>query len=110
MTDKTTSLATLNWLIWAIPAGMLFLAVLPLPYGYYQFLRLVVCGFAGFLAWQEVESSTQITPIAIMFGLIALLMNPVIPVHLSKGLWVVLDLVMAGAFVWHRAQVARRAA
>jgi hypothetical protein len=40
-----------------------------------------------------------------MFGMIALFMNPIFPIHLQKEIWIVLNLVMVAAFVWHKAAV-----
>ena len=38
------------WMIFVIPAAMMALAILPMPYGYYQFLRLVTVIAAGWIA------------------------------------------------------------
>jgi len=37
-------------------AGMLVLAIADLPYGYYTFLRIVVCVSAGYTAYVAYES------------------------------------------------------
>jgi hypothetical protein len=34
--------------LWIVVAALLVLAVLKLPYGYYSFLRIVVCAFCAF--------------------------------------------------------------
>jgi len=39
--------------LWLIPATMLVLALLQLPYGYYTLLRLVVCLTAAIIAFQS---------------------------------------------------------
>jgi hypothetical protein len=107
MTQRANSLARLHWIVWGVPAGMLLVGVLPLPYGYYQFLRLIVCGFSGFLAWKDYSIVGQLNAFSAMFGTISLLMNPIIPVYLSKDVWMVLDFARAGTFVWHRDRVTR---
>ncbi|WP_409565960.1 DUF6804 family protein [Rhizobium leguminosarum] len=33
-----------------VPVALLFVALLPLPYGYYTFLRLVIAASAAYLA------------------------------------------------------------
>ncbi len=38
-----------------IAAGMLLLAVGPWPYGYYQLLRLVVCGVGAYFAYSAYQ-------------------------------------------------------
>lgn len=74
-------------------AGMLLLAILPLPYGYYTLLRLVatiVFGWAALISYRREAAS-----ITWVYALAALLFNPLIPVELSKTLWVPLDLAAA---------------
>jgi hypothetical protein len=77
-----------------ISAVFLLLAIPPIwPYGYYTLLRLVVCVSSVYVAWQirEAKKPVQFCVITV----IALLFNPIIPVHLEKEVWVVLDLVAA---------------
>jgi membrane-associated HD superfamily phosphohydrolase len=73
---------------------MLLLAIPSMwPYGYYVLLRWVVCGVSIFIAVQSYNWGRKIW-MATM-GLIALLFNPLIPVHLDKETWVFLDAVVA---------------
>ncbi|MBV1690858.1 hypothetical protein KRR38_25060 [Novosphingobium sp. G106] len=39
-----------GWLSWAVSIACV-LAVLDLPYGYYQFLRLIVTGYSAYMAY-----------------------------------------------------------
>lgn len=80
----------------AMIAGvMLLLAVPPMwPYAYYQILRDVVCIVAVILAIAAFNGK-QHTWVWIM-GIIAVVFNPLAPVYLSKGTWVLLDIVAAG--------------
>ena len=74
----------------------LILALLPWPYGYFQFLRLVVTGTA---AWVAYIAHTDTKPkLRTVFIVIALLFNPFIPIHLNRPLWIMIDLLCAGAF------------
>ncbi len=82
-----------------VPAVLLAVGVLPLPYGYYTLLRLVVCLTCAFLAFQEWKTDETIKPWVVVLGLVAILFNPVIPVHLTKGIWAVLDLASAAVLV-----------
>ncbi|MHC4132546.1 MAG: DUF6804 family protein [Planctomycetota bacterium] len=80
-----------------IAAFMLFGAMAPWPYGYYQLLRFVVCGASVFVAytsynWQKIWSTW-------LFGFIALLFNPLIPIHLSKEIWQPIDVICAILFI-----------
>lgn len=82
---------------WAIGISviMLFLAMPSdlWPYGYYLLLRWVVAGTGVFAAY--VSYNLGKTFWAIAFGLVALLFNPIIPIHLAKENWVDIDLFAA---------------
>jgi hypothetical protein len=79
-----------------IAALMLLGTLAQWPYGYYQLLRLVVCGVAVYIAftaygWQKMWAVW-------LFGFIALLFNPLIPIHLSRELWQPIDVICALLF------------
>ena len=80
-----------------VAAIMLLLALVPWPYGYYQFLRWVVCGAAAFVAYKAYEWKRIWAVWA--FGVVALVFNPVIPFHLSREVWQLIDLGTAVIFV-----------
>jgi len=71
-------------LIWALAYN---------EYGYYTLLRFVVCFVAAYCAVkaysQHKEEWTWI------LGGIAVLFNSIIPIHLNRGLWSVIDIVIA---------------
>ena len=80
-----------------ITAVMLLLALAPWPYGYYQLLRFVVCGAAAYVAfmaynWQKLWATW-------LFGIIAVLFNPLIPIHLSREAWQPIDITCAVLFI-----------
>lgn len=80
-----------------IAAAMLLLALAPWPYGYYQLLRFVVCGVSVYIAsmayqWQRFWATY-------LFGFIALLFNPLIPIHLTREIWQPIDVICALLFV-----------
>jgi len=75
---------------------LLLLAVFPLPYGYYMLLRLVVCLTAGFLVWFSFRAN-KMTWVWIM-GFIALICNPVVPIHFAREIWIAIDLIVAVIF------------
>jgi len=77
-------------------AFLLLIAILPLPYGYYIFLRWVTCGMAVFTAFLAYHWETKwvvwvFIPIAIVF-------NPFVPIHLTKEIWQPIDIVCAILF------------
>lgn len=76
--------------------GALLLAILPLSYGYYEVLRVVVtlgCIYLLVRDWKT--SDSQIKGILIV---ISILFNPISPIYLSKMIWVMIDLI-AGLFL-----------
>lgn len=81
------------------PAVLLVVAVLPLPYGYFQFLRIVVTAAAAFVAFVEWERLGGWNTWVVGFVGLALLFNPVWPVHLNKGAWRLIDPASASVFV-----------
>ena len=76
------------------------LSVLPLPYAYYFFLRIVIFGSLLWLALREVgrNSGFWTTGLGAVTILGLILYNPLLPVHLgSKLIWFGLNL--AGLFL-----------
>ena len=84
------SVIAILMLLLAIPSGVW-------PYGYYMILRWVVFGAALFILWTSYKLK-QNTWIWIM-GAVALLFNPIAPIHLDKETWVVIDFIAAGTFL-----------
>jgi hypothetical protein len=89
-------------IVWLICAVLLVAAVLRLPYGYYNFLRIVICGAAGLIAVAGLREDTQ-RGIAwtATFVLIVVLFNPLLPIRLNRSIWFYLDLMTAGVFTAH---------
>jgi hypothetical protein len=81
-----------------IVGALLLIAILPLPYGYYTLLRLAVFLSGLFLAYFLYEKKQPNW--SIVFVVIALLFNPIIPVYLSRELWLPIDLVSAGTYFY----------
>lgn len=80
-----------------VAAGFSLIGMLDLPYGYYMFLRLVVCACAiaaGLALVQRQESK-----LALVAWSLALLYNPVFRVSLDKDFWRLINLVTVVAFV-----------
>lgn len=75
-------------------AALLLAALLPMPYGYYGFMRLSVTVAACIWAWTAFQREGFTGQVALA-GAAALLFNPVLPVHLSRGLWAPIDMLAA---------------
>ena len=64
-----------------------------LPYSYYTLLRFIVCGVTAYGAYyaKEIEKIGWV----FILGFIALLFNPLIPIHLDRGTWAIIDVGVA---------------
>ncbi len=87
--------------VWLFPAAVVAIGALPLPYGYYMFVRVVVCVTSGLLAWATYHGAARYRLWVILLGAIALLFNPIAPAHMGKQAWVVTDLAAAAMLVLH---------
>jgi hypothetical protein len=76
------------------------IAVLPLPYGFYMLLRLAVCGCTAYLAYYSYKVGLQGWAWAL--AIMAVLFNPLVPVYLFKGPWIIIDLGSAALLYFHR--------
>jgi hypothetical protein len=77
--------------------GLLFLALFNLPIGYYTFLRIAVTIGAVAIVFKVFQKRFNIW--VILFGIIAILFNPLIPVYLNnKSAWMPIDIVVAILF------------
>jgi hypothetical protein len=71
---------------------LLFLCLLKMPYGYFQFVRFAA--FVGFaiLAFQSNEQGNKIE--AFIYGVLALLFQPFFKVSLGRQLWNIVDVIV----------------
>lgn len=75
-------------LIMAIPTGW--------PYDFYILLRWVISIFSIIVAYNFYTSKRQAW--VLIFGAVAFLFNPILPVYLSKSSWVIFDFIVAIIF------------
>lgn len=92
-------------LVWFAPIALLFIALLDLPYGYYQFLRLVVFVAALAIAAQTWHRGTS-TAVCLL-GL-AILYNPLYRVHFERSTWEVINVATALGLISHWLLVGRK--
>lgn len=81
----------------AIAASMLLAAVGKWPYAYYQLMRWVVCATAVFVAYNG-WTFKRVWALWV-FGFVAVLFNPLVPIHIERDIWQVIDLLAAATFV-----------
>ena len=71
----------------------LLLCLLHMPYGYYQLVRFIAMIGFGYLAYDANQSKRE-TEFIIYLGL-AILFQPLIKIPLGRGLWNIVDVVVA---------------
>ena len=78
-------------------AGFMLLGAIPedlWPYAYYTILRFIVCGTSIFIAYKAYDIYKKLHWV-ILYSLISILFNPLIPIHLEKETWIIIDLIVA---------------
>ena len=84
---------------------LVMIGFLDAPYGYYQFLRLCLCGAAVITIYLTLDDLHALLHWTL--GAIAVLYNPIIPVYLGdKSIWIVLNVLTLVTFwaihIWVR--------
>lgn len=87
--------------LWGVPALMVIVALAPLPYGYYVLLRLIVAVSAGLIAYHQFQMDEKLSLWVIAMGFLAVLYNPVVPIHFSKDIWIGINLATATIYAAH---------
>lgn len=85
-----------------ILAIALTICLLPMPYGYYILVRFVAMTIFAFFAFSYYES--KVTPLAFTFGALTLLFQPFVKLALGRGLWNIVDVIVAVflVFLWFK--------
>lgn len=99
--DPRSAVFRHHWILWVGPIVMLVAALLPWPYGYYNLLRFCIFGAAAFLAYQQWTHDDAASKWVVVLAAIAALYNPLVPIHLTRDIWSVLNVATAAAFVGH---------
>lgn len=72
---------------------LLLLCLAPMSYGFFQLVRFVAMVVFGVMAFQYYNQKKE--QLAITFGALALLFQPFFKVALGRGLWNLIDVVVA---------------
>ncbi|WP_216069702.1 DUF6804 family protein [Acinetobacter soli] len=82
-----------------IASLLMVLAVINLPYAYYQLLRFVALFAFGMAAYISFYANQKIIPYVL--GFMAILFNPFIKINLGRELWMIVDVVSGvGLAIW----------
>ena len=76
-----------------IAAVMLFAALDRHAYDYYTILHWVACGVAAFTAFQAAQNKKF--GWLFVFVIVAIVLNPIAPLHLKRGTWAIVDAAAA---------------
>lgn len=72
---------------------MLLLCLAPMPYGYYELVRLTAMAVFGFMAYNY--HAARKDGHMIMFGILAALFQPFFKIALGRTIWNILDVAAA---------------
>lgn len=78
-------------------AVLSLIALLPLPYGYYMFLRIAVSLGSGAAIYYGFKQE-KVPPWAWASIATAILFNPIIPIHLTREIWMIFNIASAALF------------
>ena len=90
---------SIPWHILASVSALLFIAIFPMPYEFYTIVRLFVCICMSYMAYSGF-SNDDYTFWPWFFGFIAVLFNPIIPIHMTKEIWMAIDFVVGSLFAY----------
>lgn len=91
------SFLTFSAIIRLIGSILLFWALGEHTYGYYSLLRYISFGVGIYLVY--ISMSMKQIPWAWIFGMIALIFNPLFPVRLERELWAYVDVISGIIFL-----------
>lgn len=80
-----------------LAAGLLFWAFARHPIGYYTLLRLVVCATAAYGAYTSLQIKQSLW--ACVMGVVIILFNPFLTIHLKRHDWFYIDPSVAILFL-----------
>ncbi|MBP7709847.1 MAG: hypothetical protein KA100_02110 [Rickettsiales bacterium] len=78
---------------------LLLLGATPMPYGYYTFLRIVVCGFSAITSYHNFNLEDGDKSFwSWLYLFIAIIFNPLVVIHMSKDVWMFADVSLGILF------------
>jgi hypothetical protein len=84
-----------------IPAGALALALGEMPRDFYMLIHVVVFGASLLIAALIFNQDKNFDIWIGLFLLVAIIFNPIVPLHLTGRIWAILDIAAAVLFVGH---------
>ena len=84
--------------LYIVLSAILLLCLLPMPYGYYTFVRFVSMVAFGVMACRYYAQHK--TALTITFASLAVLFQPFIKIALGRTMWNIVDVIVAILLVW----------
>ena len=82
--------------IFLVPIVLLLIGLADLPTGYYTLVRIAVCFMSALSCYWSYKSDDKVGIATVLFGVLTILFNPIIPVYLhDKGVWTIIDITAA---------------
>ena len=82
--------------IFLVPIVLLLIGLADLPTGYYTLVRIAVCFMSALSCYWSYKSDDKVGIATVLFGVLTLLFNPIIPVYLhDKEVWTIIDITAA---------------
>ena len=89
------------YFLFIAPAILLFVApLMEFPYGFYTFLRILILISSAFMIYTVYMYKKGIDAIGMLFIIILILYNPIIPIHLSREIWTPINFITSGVYIW----------
>ena len=79
--------------VYLILVALMLLCLAPMPYGFFQLVRFVAMVTFGIMAYRYYEANK--TMAACVFGILTLLFQPIYKIALGRGIWNVIDVMVA---------------
>ena len=84
-----------------IPAGLLIISnLVAFQVGFDTFVKMVICFSSITIIFYAFKSAKGINETIIIFSLILILFNPVFPIHLEKELWLPINFLTSGIYIY----------
>lgn len=91
-------------IFWIAPIVIMGIGLLPMPYGYYNLSRIVVCVCSIYFAVQLFKENDYV--FVWIFAFLAILYNPIIPIHLyEKGIWIIVNIITGILFFTKKSSI-----
>ena len=81
--------------IYGALAAVLLLSLLKMPYGFYEFVRFAAMAAFAYLVYKEYDNKGSKDKM-ILFIVLAVLFQPFFKLSLSRVIWNIVDVVVAG--------------